>query len=423
MEATSIDLGRVIEEINRLSGLHFRVLSFSPPLEAHFEAQTRHSRCRRLWLEGLLATFIYTILLFVCQRDLPDVASSGLVSRLLLVTPAALLVNLLMLFNPSKGLRETAIAFIAVVLGLALICVAYTSKSDTAILAQFGVAVALIFVNSVMRLRVLFAMGASLLLGLGEIVLVLSRNMQKHHLGLTGVGLTLATLLFSSIANYSHNREERLNFLLCIRGDLLINKLSRTNDDLTLEAEQDALTGLANRRAFDRRLADAWREASDHGSMLAIILLDIDHFKQLNDTFGHLYGDKVLRRIGRLLQETLRQKADVVARFGGEEFVVLLPGTSLEGALLVAERMRKLIELAGLPGMETNLPNQNLSAATVSCGVAVGSPMQYESSQQMLELADKALYQAKRAGRNLVCRASLDGTVDFASERQLAVSI
>ena len=316
------------------------------------------------------------------------------------------MVNLLMLFNPGKVLRELSVALVTTTLALALLYMGSMGDLVLATLTQFGVASTVVFANSVMRLRPLYALGASLVLAVAELTFYFHSHLPSTSARALGMSLTMATILFSLIANYRHNREERLNFLFCLRGDLLIGELSQANKDLAIAAEEDALTGLANRRGFDRRLCEAWAEAGETGSVLAIVLIDLDHFKRLNDSFGHFYGDKVLRRVGHLLQETLRKQPDFAARFGGEEFVILLPGTPLEQALLVAERIRKLVELAGLPALEGGGSFGASASATVSCGVAAGSPLQFEHVQQLLDYADKALYQAKSSGRNAVCAGS-----------------
>jgi diguanylate cyclase (GGDEF)-like protein len=325
------------------------------------------------------------------------------VVTLCLITPAAFLVNLLMLCQPPKILRELSVAVVTTALGVSMLHLASIGDVVVVTLAQFGVATTVVFANSVMRLRTVYALGSSLVLGIAEAHFYFHSQVPPTSAKALGMSLTLATLIFSLIANYSHNREERLNFLFCLRGDLLIGELSQANKDLALAAEEDALTRLANRRGFDRRLAEAWKSAGETGSVLAIVLIDLDHFKRLNDTFGHFYGDKVLRRVARLLQETLRKEDDFAARFGGEEFVILLPRTSLECGMIVAERIRQLIELAGLPALDGDGHLGELAVATISCGVAAGSPLQFDSVQRLLDQADKALYQAKSSGRNAVC--------------------
>lgn len=172
--------------------------------------------------------------------------------------------------------------------------------------------------------------------------------------------------------------------------------LHQSNSHLAALATTDALTGVGNRRALDERLLAEWERAHRYQHPLSVILLDVDHFKSYNDTFGHSQGDDVLRRLGGLLIANMR-KADFVARYGGEEFLVVLPHTEGEPALVWAERLRELIE---------NLP-WPLRTITASFGVATWQPDPAETTLESLSAAaDTALYRAKRT-RNCVCHYDL----------------
>ena len=168
----------------------------------------------------------------------------------------------------------------------------------------------------------------------------------------------------------------------------------------------DRLTGLPNRRAYDDRLADLWRIAQERKEPISAVMVDVDFFKRLNDTHGHHYGDKVLQRVASLLQQALRAEGDFVARFGGEEFVVLLPETGPEAAFKVAERMRTLVQVAGSPAMQKDMPfNPSDLWTTVSCGIATTWPSLSTEPHRLITEADAALYRAKKEGRNRCCCA------------------
>jgi diguanylate cyclase (GGDEF)-like protein len=221
-----------------------------------------------------------------------------------------------------------------------------------------------------------------------------------------GFGLALATTALTLLANYGASREERLAYLLSQNDETLAADLGRLNAQLLQKSESDDLTGLANRRSFDSRYPDLWRRAAIGGTVLSVVMVDVDHFKQLNDRYGHLYGDEVLKRIGSLMQQALRVKDDYAARYGGEEFVILLPATPRTGAMHVAERLRKMVELAGFPALDSSEKPLNIGISpTVSCGVATAYPTAGDNREGLLEAADKAMYQAKAEGRNRVCGA------------------
>ena len=170
--------------------------------------------------------------------------------------------------------------------------------------------------------------------------------------------------------------------------------LLESNRRLERLSRTDELTSLANRRHFREEFTRAHEHASRYDRALSIAVLDVDHFKQVNDQYGHDVGDKVLDRIGSLLRSTLRT-SDLAARVGGEEFAVILPETHLHEAMVVSEKIRRAIaeDTNGLPGGPT---------MTVSVGVASMPHSQFVSKSDMLRAADQALYRAKNRGRNRV---------------------
>jgi diguanylate cyclase (GGDEF)-like protein len=161
-------------------------------------------------------------------------------------------------------------------------------------------------------------------------------------------------------------------------------------------ASTDALTGLHNRRALDARLGDEVQRTRRFGQFFSVLLIDIDKFKKINDSHGHLFGDQVLQGLAKVLHQQMRD-VDFVARFGGEEFVMILPGTDGPGARHVADRVRAAVAAAAF-----HLPDGHLEPVTVSVGVAC-FPENAESTEQLLDRADRALYHAKQTGRNRVC--------------------
>jgi diguanylate cyclase (GGDEF)-like protein len=167
------------------------------------------------------------------------------------------------------------------------------------------------------------------------------------------------------------------------------------NAHLEALARHDSLSGLANRRSFDAKLEEEWRESARHNTPLALVMIDVDHFKLYNDHYGHLAGDACLRAVGEALART--GEAAIVARYGGEEFALLFGGTAMEHAHALAERLRGGIESLALPHVIA--PTGHV---TVSVGVAALRAGHGKSAQALIEAADAALYAAKRRGRNTV---------------------
>jgi diguanylate cyclase (GGDEF)-like protein len=176
--------------------------------------------------------------------------------------------------------------------------------------------------------------------------------------------------------------------------------LKRANEELTRLSATDALTGLANRRCFDQTLEKECVRIHRSDSPLSLVLFDVDHFKALNDSLGHQRGDVCLALLAGEMNRIARRAIDVVARFGGEEFAMILPNTSIEGARRIAEMVRRAV-------MDMNIPHPaspGPSYLTVSAGVACATGAQ-NTPERLVEAADRALYTAKRQGRNRVILA------------------
>ena len=161
-------------------------------------------------------------------------------------------------------------------------------------------------------------------------------------------------------------------------------------------ADVDGLTGIYNRRFFEKRLVEELGRAARYQNPLSLLMIDIDHFKKINDEFGHLLGDEVLRQVSALFRAQLR-KADIICRYGGEEFVILLPETSGEDARAAADKVRRVIEGHAFPGVPRPV--------TISAGVAE-FPVHGSTRDELVKAADSALYASKQAGRNRVTAAA-----------------
>ena len=168
--------------------------------------------------------------------------------------------------------------------------------------------------------------------------------------------------------------------------------------------DYDALTGIINRRSFDKRLKQSMKSLSRSGGMLSLLLVDIDCFKQYNDTYGHLEGDKCLTIVAELLANSVAREDDIAARYGGEEFAIVLPNTNADGARLVAEKIHKNIRKCAIPH-ETSTVADHI---TVSIGITTGSVDHTLRGSDFIKRADEMLYQSKQKGRNQSSFASLE---------------
>jgi len=223
---------------------------------------------------------------------------------------------------------------------------------------------------------------------------------------LDGNGISLSTLagalLLAAIvyAVYNSVREDqrRQDALEREKMDLL-----QESDRMRHHAEHDGLTGLLNRRVVVERLREEMIRSLRDGMPLSIILADVDHFKKVNDTFGHLAGDLVLREIGDIFALALRPY-DCVGRYGGEEFLLILPNCGMESALIRGEQLREAVESAHIKDGNTVLP------VTASFGVATLLPSHNEA-EALIRAADAALYRAKSSGRNCVVETEMEASL------------
>ena len=175
-------------------------------------------------------------------------------------------------------------------------------------------------------------------------------------------------------------------------------QLEKSNRKLEKLSMLDGLTGIANRRHFDSSFEEEYQRARQTQSPLSLILIDIDYFKLFNDTYGHQPGDDCLKQVASVLENECKKSTDLAARYGGEEFVILLPDTSAQSALLVANRIREHIKELQIEHESSDTSN----CVTVSQGISCLLPNGVISSEELLERADKALYSAKENGRDQV---------------------
>ncbi|MFT4807713.1 MAG: diguanylate cyclase (GGDEF)-like protein [Paraglaciecola sp.] len=184
--------------------------------------------------------------------------------------------------------------------------------------------------------------------------------------------------------------------------EIALRELSETNRELQEKNTLDALTGIRNRSYFDKKYQAEVRRSRREQTQLSIVMMDIDHFKNVNDKYGHLVGDECIKCVANTLNKALKRPSDDVCRYGGDEFALILPSTDLEGALVLVEQLRDKIEKASIQDSNVSI---NI---TISAGIGTAIADLNQPEDNILALADKQLYAAKRAGRNNVQGSHLD---------------
>ncbi|HSY27627.1 MAG TPA: sensor domain-containing diguanylate cyclase [Burkholderiaceae bacterium] len=210
-----------------------------------------------------------------------------------------------------------------------------------------------------------------------------------------------ARLYLAIDAGPIYDRDGKLIAVVETLRDMTLQKLAQAA--LQELANHDGLTGIANRRSFDETLKLEWRRTMRDLQPLSLLMVDVDHFKKYNDTYGHIAGDECLKRVASTMANQMQRASDVVARYGGEEFAVILPNSTIDGANVVAERVRSAIE-----ELKLTFAGSDFGNVTVSIGAASITPTPLIDSWQLISTADAALYDAKNAGRNRIASMQVE---------------
>ena len=326
------------------------LMRFPARLEQQFLQDGVTQRLRYFIISGWLSLLVFNGFLLVDYLLAPDVIWLAVKVRLLYFTPVALVI--LMIGSLARGwvlqhLPPLLLECIVVGSGVAAAAsLAYILSTSHAPLSQYyhvGLMVVVMYGNIAQRLRFWYAVVFSLAvfaIHLGGVMMIPAAN---PRLVVPMVGLIGATVAFTLMANYAFERDERRQYLLSLRRKHVLMDLSDVQKRLQTLSRMDALTGVYNRRHFDEYLQQVWQRAQHDRDTLAIIMVDVDHFKRYNDHYGHQAGDACLVNIGKAMRDSLRSPDDLVARLGGEEFVAVLPRASAEVAQQAAQRMQSAI--------------------------------------------------------------------------------
>ncbi|HUQ83117.1 MAG TPA: GGDEF domain-containing protein [Gemmatimonadaceae bacterium] len=388
----------------------FRWMYFPARLEQLFELETGHARSRHLVGIGILwivVGVLYAIVGGFGPASVSAHAWSVYDVRLAVVTPILVAVTFAIWWGVPPFTRELAMMVANIIAPASIILViTFADGSDVGV-NRGALTIVLLFITVVVRLRFWFAVTACI-----AIVAVQVGVPSLVGAPVPGnVPLVLITIAATLVANYQLERESRLNYLQRLLTRIQGAQLAASVVQFQDLAQRDPLTGLPNRRAIDAQL-DALCE---RGEQFAVIMVDVDVFKTFNDHYGHVMGDDCLRRVAAMLRASLRNTSDQIARVGGEEFVVVLPQTSVENARIMAERMRHAVYGLRIP--HAGSPQH---VVTISAGVS-GSTAP-TSAGEVLSAADAAMYRAKSLGRNRVELATEAREDATSPARGLAVS-
>lgn len=390
MNDLMVQVDRQIEHPTGL-GVHFPA-----KIEARFEHDIHEARSQRLALMGMVAISIYVLFLLNDWRFRPDHMLEAVVIRVGVMTPITLGCIYLLKRGVSPVMREmlmTALVCLAMVFTALLI---QLSISPHSFLDLFALGLIVLVGNVLFQLRFWYALcSSSFHLGV-MLYLVTSHPAPYDSAGFMALMVFFSITLFSIISNLRSERAERFSYLLLLREQLRVEEFTERNEEFRRLASIDPLTEVYNRRHFDSLVNSLLDKQVDSRLQYAVAMIDVDHFKAYNDHYGHVRGDLCLKRIASAIFESVHPDVDIVARFGGEEFVVLLPSSTAQEAMARAEEIRRHVRGLALP----HAGNLQQGIVTISVGVSAAANGQVSSFNSILKQADQALYRAKAAGRD-----------------------
>ncbi|QCI67927.1 GGDEF domain-containing protein [Phreatobacter stygius] len=389
-------------------------LAFPDKIEQRFEADTAPRRARVLAAVAIRTVVVYNVFLVGDALLVPDTIGLSLIVHLMLVTPWLIVAAALFRRALTPRQRNLMILSIPLTIVAGILWVFMASHSPLASHYQYFVVLVVMYANSAMRPSFGYALTVSATIVIAHgLACVLHPDMPAAASVTASFGL-LVTIGVTLIANYYIERDLRRLYLLRLKDNLAAESLQRTADDLTRMSHVDALTGLANRRGVDNRVAALFAGSPAALRPFAVLMIDVDHFKGFNDQYGHPAGDRCLTLIGAAVRGALRDNADILGRYGGEEFVAILPDADLIDGIRAAERMRRAVERLGVPHARSEV-----GCVTLSVGVGTGSLGDAASLTAAIVAADAALYEAKAAGRNRI-RPALPGRLPEGKPAQAA---
>lgn len=384
-----------IDDVNRAFAARRWNLTFPDPVERHFSAEmdARRARAVRRVLPRTLV--IYNAFLVGDHLLTPDAVAVSWLVHFLLVTPWIIAAIVMLPRITSRFWRDLLVASLPLSIIAGVLAVFAASRSPLAEHYQYFVIVALLYGNAVLRPSITLALVISAVAVLAHGVALALHPVVPTVVAISASACLMVASYVSLATNAAMERDLRRLYLMRLSESLVASDLERAAADLHRISLADPLTGLANRRGIEARASAL--AGGVNGGPFAVLMIDVDRFKAFNDHYGHPEGDRCLAAVARAIRESVRGGVDLPGRYGGEEFLVLLPGTALGEAQPAAERIRSAIEALALPHAAAEH-----GIITVSIGIAASDGLFAETFSEVVAAADAALYVAKQSGRNRV---------------------
>ena len=383
----------------------FRSLFFPAALERAF-VQANEQRRRQLIIEqGFAAMLLFGGIILADCLLTPDTIRLAAVLRFGVFAPTVLIGLWLIDRLRAPRLSEWLIALAGMFAVILTAGILLHSHSRWALSRVVELNMIVVFTCTLARFWP--AVVLAVVTMLTHLLLVSALPDFSHVLVANTTVLIASILTFTLYGNYTLERDERLSYLLTLREQLLQDALQASHEQIARLATTDALTDVANRRHAQSFLERTWSHAIDKRQAVAMVMVDIDHFKAYNDRYGHQAGDRCLQSVARALSSCSRRAGDLVARLGGEEFALIMADVDAASAQAVAQRIQHFVQSLALP----HLGAPQAKVVTVSVGVCAMRPRQAEEASVLMARADEALYAAKHGGRNRVCVREASGEI------------
>ncbi len=379
----------------------FALLSFPRYLETQFLQEGEARRFLMMVVAGLFAIMVFGAMMVADYMMTPEVLPVAVVLRAAVFPPLIVLGLFVARKLRMPAVNEWLIALAGLAAAVIDAAIMLSSHSPWAFARVVELNIVIVYTCAIAR----FWPAATVAAAIALLHLYLVSTMPDVTGLLVGSTTLLlaASIVFVLYGNYKQEHNERMAFLLQAREQALHSALTAAHERLTRMVTTDALTDVANRRYFETFLGECWSRAQQQDLSLSLIIVDIDYFKPYNDRYGHQAGDKCLIAVAQALRACIRRPNDLLARWGGEEFVIVMMDADADAAAAAAERIR--LAVAGL-----GLAHDASSCApfvTISGGWATCRPSRHRhahaSQDQLVQQADEALYRAKSGGRNRVC--------------------
>lgn len=385
------------QEVEQTIAQGFPRLIFPKALEARFLRSVQNTRFLLITVAGMASVVLFTGMLVADALMTPDVLGLSAALRLGVYAPLILLTLYILHKLRRPVLTEWLVAGGGMLACALTVAIALSSSGRWAL--PRVVELNMIVVYTCAFARFWPAVSLTVVIAAAHVFMFSILHDNTGILAANTSLLLATTIGFALYGNYTLEHDERMAFLLDLREKALDAELQATHDRLARMATTDALTDLANRRYFEDFLSESAQRAGHEDLALSLVLIDIDHFKPYNDHHGHQAGDKCLVAVAQALSGCMRRPFDLVARWGGEEFAVVMSDADLAAAAAAAERIRLAVQALGWPHAAPGCA----PVVTVSVGVASILAGQDMALPDLIHRADTALYQAKAQGRNQVC--------------------